>query len=349
MATRRAVLHQLALGLGVVACRGAVGQTADGACYVGIETSAVTGRSRTSFFSDTGLRLTSTARDFRAHGMAQHGARLIVFPRRPGDRMALLDVTTLEVKSVTTAPAHRRFCGHGAFSQDGSHLLVTENDLNTLQGHVAVYDARAGLSRLGSIALPGPGPHEIIRAPGQNRFLIALGGLETHPDYGRTVLNLSSFRSQLVAVDLDTGTVDEWGFWSGTEGVSLRHLAFDATGRLYAGAQVADAGRAAAENVLFVVENGQVTRSAAGALLGGYVSSVAAHGSTAMVTSKVAHLALTLDGAQVMRKTTQSGASAVAMHGDGHGLSGYGALNVVGATHRALRDHEFDNHGIFVI
>ncbi|MEM9872283.1 MAG: DUF1513 domain-containing protein [Pseudomonadota bacterium] len=349
MATRRQVLHQLALGLGVVACRGAVGQPADGARYVGIETSALTGHSRTSFFSDSGQRLASTPLDFRAHGMAQHRDSLIVFPRRPGNKMAVMDTTTLEVKSVVTAPAHRRFCGHGAFSRNGRYVLVTENDLNTLQGFVAVYDVAAGLSRTGSLALPGPGPHEITRAPDSNRFVVALGGLETHPDYGRTPLNLSQFRSQLVGVDLDTGTLDPWGFWQGTEGVSLRHLAYDTRGRLYVGGQVADPQRGTPEHVLWVIENGAVTQIPAGAMLGGYVSSVACHGPRAMVTSKAAHLALTLDGAQPLDITQQIGASAVAGHDQGHALSGFDTLQIAGARHDVLPDHEFDNHGIFLI
>jgi len=349
MATRRQVLHRLALGLGVVACRGALAQPADGARYIGIETSAQTGRSRTSFFSGTGRRLTSTALDFRAHGMAQHENLLIVFPRRPGNRMAALDLTTLEIKQVVTAPSHRRFCWHGVFSHDGSCLLVTENDLDTLQGHIALYDTRGPMTRLGTAPLPGPGPHEIIRAPDRDRFVIALGGLETHPDYGRTPLNLSTFRSQLVAFDLDTGTMDEWGFWRGTEGVSLRHLAYDGNGRLYVGAQVAAEDRAVAENVLYLVENDRVSTLPEGGLLGGYVSSVAAHGAYAMVTSKVTNLSLTLDGADAIDQTARTGASAVALHGQTNALSGFDALSVGGQVHRASQDHEFDNHGMFVL
>ena len=332
-----------------MACRSALAQPAEGARYVGIETSVVTGHSRASFFSESGQRLRSTALDFRAHGMAQHDTTLIVFPRRPGDKMAVLDVATLDIKSVLTAPAFRRFCGHGAFSSDGRYLLVTENDLNTLQGFVGIYDAQDRMARLGSVALPGPGPHEIIRVPDLDRFVIAVGGLETHPDYGRTPLNLFSFRSQLVALDLETGAVEDWGFWPGTEGVSLRHLAYDAKGRLYIGAQVADTRRASAENVLCIVEDGQVTHLPEGALLGGYVSSVAAHGAKAMVTSKVSHAALMFDGARVLEHRRWSGASAVAVNARSHAVSGYDKLSVAGRVHPVMPEHEFDNHGVFLI
>ncbi|TCP39881.1 hypothetical protein EV662_1096 [Rhodovulum marinum] len=334
------------MGLGVSWCRGALGQPAERAAYVGVETSAETGLSRASFFSTSGARLGQAPLDFRAHGMAEHGRRLAVFPRQPGDRFALVDTETLEIRSVVTAPADRHFFGHGAFTRDGQHLLVTENDLETLQGGIGVYDTAGPMRRIGQIALPGPGPHEIARQPDRDIFHIALGGLETHPAYGRTPLNLHAFRSQIVTLDFDRGALNQLGHWAGTEGISLRHLAMDHRGRLYIGGQIKSAERAAGEAVLWLVENDRVERLEPDASLGGYVSSVSAHGAQALVSSKETGLALRLDGPRTVEVQRLDGAGAVAL---GPGLcaaSGFRLLDLNGARVEALPRHEFDNHGL---
>ncbi|MEL6679270.1 MAG: DUF1513 domain-containing protein [Pseudomonadota bacterium] len=342
MATRRQVLRHLALGLGITACRGAMAQPAEGATYVGIETSA-RGASRARFFSANGAALGHTALDFRAHGMAEHGARLVVFPRRPGDRFALIDKVTLEVLGTVVAPAERHFFGHGAFTRDGAHLIVPENDLETLGGALGVYDVTGMPRRVGTVTLPGPGPHEVIRAAGSDVFVVALGGLETHPAYGRTPLNPGTFRSQLVRYDFARGTVEPMGFWGGSEGVSLRHLAEDGAGRLYVGGQVPGDGAGA---VLWVVENGAPTALPEGELMGGYVSSVAADGGRALVTSKVTGQVLELDGAAVTDTRTLPGASAVAVRGETAAVAGFTLLSLDGVEITAPDAREFDNHGL---
>lgn len=119
-------------------------------------------------------------------------------------------------------------------------------------------------------ALPGPGPHEIARQPGRDVFHIALGGLETHPAYGRTPLNPHDFRSQIVTLNFDTGELTELGHWARTEGISLRHLAMDHRGRLYVGGQIKSPERAVGDAVLWLVEGGRVTRLEPQAALGGY-------------------------------------------------------------------------------
>ncbi len=349
MATRRAVLRQLALGLGVVACRGAVAQPADGAAYVGIETSAATAQSRAVFFRASGARVAVAPLDFRAHGMAQHGDTLVVFPRRPGNRFAALDLASLEVRAVVTAPADRHFYGHGAFSRDGRHLLVTENGLETLGGGIGVYEATGPMRRLGQVALPGPGPHDVVREPGGARFLIALGGLETHPAYGRTPLNLASFRSQVLSFDVDRGSVEEMGHWPGSEGVSLRHLARDGRGRLYVGGQHVDGAPAGSGDVLWLVEDGQAQPIAAGREMAGYVSSVAASGDRAVVTSKEAGRALTLDGDRTVATVFLDGASAAAMGPGITAVSGYASLDLGDGRAAATPGFEFDNHGHIVL
>ena len=342
---RRALL---ALGLGVLACNRALGQPAEGAAYVAVETEAASGLSRAAFFAASGARLGAVPLRFRAHGMARHARQLVVFPRRPGDRFAVIDRDTLEIRAVVTAPPNAHFFGHGAFSRDGRTLLVTENDLETLQGRIGLYRLGPEVRREGQVPLPRPGPHEITRDPARDRFYIALGGLETHPAYGRAPLNLESFRSEVIALDLAGGGIEAMGLWTGSEGVSLRHLAMDGRGRLYIGGQVKEA-REGGGHVLWLVDGGRVSRLESGALLGGYVSSVAAHGTKALVSSKTSNRVLCLNGARLLRQDTRSGAGAVAL-GDGLlALSGYDLLTVNGAERALPAGVEYDNHGLSLL
>ena len=192
METRREFLRLISGALGVGACQAALGQPAEYAVYIGVETSATTGHSTARLLAASGETLGRISLNYRAHGMASHGQQLVVFPRRPGNRFAVVDMATLQIQSVVTAPEDRHFYGHGAYSADGQWLLVTENDLASLEGRIGVYSMADGPRREGETALPGPGPHEIIRGR-DGDFFVALGGLETHPDYGRTPLNLNTY------------------------------------------------------------------------------------------------------------------------------------------------------------
>lgn len=347
MATRRAIIRGgLALSLGVLASRSSLGQPAERAAYTGIETSARTGLSRARLYALDGAPLAAVPLDFRAHGLARHGRKLVVFPRRPGNRFAIVDLRTLEILAVQTAPDTRHFFGHGSFSVDGQHLLVTENDLDTLRGSVGVYDVAATPKRLGHIELPGPGPHEIIRDRSRNRFHVAVGGLETHPDYGRTPLNLHSFSSEVVSLNFDGGALDQTGRLPEAQGVSLRHLALDDRERMYVGGQVVDQGRDQNGQVLWLMSDDHVSPIDFGMRLGGYVSSVDAQGDKAVATSKEAGVAVLLDGDRKLESFKLLGASAAALGPRTFAVSGFSALRLNGSTILADEGHEFDNHGL---
>ena len=67
---------------------------------------------------------------------------------------------------------------------------------------------------------------------------VANGGIETHPDYGREKLNLATMQPNIAFIDRLTGdllSVRELP--AKLHQVSLRHLAPDATGRVWVGAQ----------------------------------------------------------------------------------------------------------------
>ncbi|MEL7300813.1 MAG: DUF1513 domain-containing protein [Pseudomonadota bacterium] len=348
METRRTLLARLALGLGVAACGGGrlFAQPAERAVYAAIETSAHTGLSQARFFSATGASVATAPLDFRAHGLCEDGDRIVVFPRRPGNRFAVMDGTTLEIVAHVSAPQDKHFYGHGAFTRDGKHLLVTENDLETLAGGIGIYEAKGGFRRVGQVVLPGSGPHEIVRDPQRDIFYVALGGLQTHPAYGRTPLNLGDFRSQIVVLEHDTGAISPMGFWSGTEGVSLRHLSVTGEGRMMVGGQLVDAARGSAQNVLWHVAGGAVDALEDGVLLDGYVSSVASYGQRTVVTSKESGCVLTFNGATLERSNILTGASAAAFGSREPIASGYAVLRLGGVDVAVSDQFEFDNHGL---
>lgn len=348
MATRRQFLERLALGLAVAACQTHVAQPAEKAVYVGVETSATTGLSTASFFSASGSRVSSIYLGFRAHGFAQQGNHLVVFPRRPGNRFAIIDLDSFEILGVVTAPKDRHFYGHGAFTADGRTFLATENNLASLGGSIGVYELDRSARRVGEIDLPLAGPHEIVRAGPSDRFLIALGGLQTHPDYRRAAFNLPTFRSQVISLNFESRTFDAFDFWSGTEGVSLRHLAMDDKGRIYVGGQKKDMARARTAQVAWYVDGQVVKPIEISDLTAGYVSSVAARGKQALITSKETGRLVHLDGDNVLRSEEIVGASAAAL-GDPFGIvSGYETL-WIGEKRVGVRDgQEFDNHGLLI-
>lgn len=135
------------------------------------------------------------------------GRRLVTFARRPGTFAAVIDMSGNDTPAIMHAPEDRHFYGHGRFSADGRLLYATENDFDNARGVIGVYDATDGFSRIGEFFSGGIGPHDMTVLPGGTKMLIANGGLETHPDYGRTVLNVATMRPNLALVDLATSDI----------------------------------------------------------------------------------------------------------------------------------------------
>jgi hypothetical protein len=176
----------------------------------------------------------------RAHAGAFDSGRghLAVFARRPGQFLHIIDVqsgdTLHEVRPVTG----RRLCGHGQFTPDGSHLLATENDYEAARGVIGIYDRRNGYRRVGEIDTGGTGPHEMLLTDDGRTAVVANGGIETHPDYGRRKLNLSTMEPSVALIDL-AGNMPARQFRApeALHQLSLRHLAIDADGVVWIGGQ----------------------------------------------------------------------------------------------------------------
>lgn len=145
----------------------------------------------------------------RGHAAAAHPTKpeAVAFARRPGTYALVLECADGRQKARLEAPVGRHFYGHGAFSHDGELLFTTENEFENARGVVGIWDAKHGYARLGEFGSGGVGPHDIKLMPDGDTLVVANGGIETHPETGRTKLNLPTMRSNLSYLTQD-GVID---------------------------------------------------------------------------------------------------------------------------------------------
>lgn len=135
----------------------------------------------------------------RGHAAAGHPIRpeAVAFARRPGNFAVVIDCASKKVLARLKTPEGAHFYGHGVFSADGQSLFTTENNFAEGRGEIGVWNAGAGYARVGSFPSGGIGPHELRLVPGTDRLVVANGGIDTHPETGRTKLNLPAMRPNL--------------------------------------------------------------------------------------------------------------------------------------------------------
>ncbi|MEP4194149.1 MAG: DUF1513 domain-containing protein [Aliishimia sp.] len=174
----------------------------------------------------------------RGHAAAAHPNRpeVVAFARRPGTFAIVLDCVSGMQIARLSAPNGRHFYGHGVFSQDGSKLFTTENDFGVGQGVVGVWDVARGYERVGEFASGGVGPHDIKRLPSSDVLVIANGGIDTHPESGRTKLNIPTMRPNLAYVE-DEQVIETAELTREFHKKSIRHLAISSTNDVAMGMQ----------------------------------------------------------------------------------------------------------------
>jgi hypothetical protein len=168
----------------------------------------------------------------RGHAAAAHpkAPEAVAFARRPGTYAIVLDCSTGTAKAELTAPEGRHFYGHGAFSPDGELLFTTENDYEAARGVVGIWNARGGYERIGETWSGGIGPHDIKMMPDGETLVVANGGIETHPETGRTKLNLPTMRSNLSYLSLEGVIKAQFELGPEHQPNSIRHLAVSESG-----------------------------------------------------------------------------------------------------------------------
>lgn len=172
----------------------------------------------------------------RAHGLAycRMTGRGIAFARRPGTFAMIFDPKAKTEPIIIHTPEGRHFYGHGQFSPDGRLLYASENDFDGNRGIIGVYDATNRFERIGEFDAGGIGTHDMTVSDDGRLLLVANGGIETHPDFGRTKLNIDRMQPSLAILDAKDGTlIQHHHMPAKLSQLSTRHLDVDEGGRIW--------------------------------------------------------------------------------------------------------------------
>lgn len=288
--------------------------------------------------------------------ISREAGRGVVFARQPGTFALVFDPFGREAPVTLTSIEGRHFYGHGVFSPDGRLLYATESDFEAAQGVVGIYDATDGYRRIGEFPTFGTGPHEMLLMPDGVTFVVANGGIETHPDFGRTELNLETMDPSVVFIDRRDGRlVGQLRLDAGLHQLSIRHMAIDGRGRVWFGCQYKGAPADKPQLVGYATMDGEINlvELPPGTLadLRNYVGSVAmsADGGAVAVSSPEGDLLVAIDvegKRPVLVETLRNGCGLAADGGGFVATSGEGEMvGIAGAGREPRRfDFLFDNH-----
>lgn len=308
--------------------------------------------------SEAGTLISSVDLPDRGHDLtfSPTTGQAVVFARQPGTFAVVFDPTGAVAPQTIASIEGRHFFGHGAFSPDGKLLYATENDFENARGVIGIYDVAGGFRRIGEFDTFGTGPHEMLLMPDGETFVIANGGIETHPDYGRAELNIETMDPSVAFVDRKTGgLIGQLRLETGLHKLSIRHMAFDAQGRVWFGCQFRGDADERPQLVGYATRDGDIRliELPEGALgdLRNYVGSLAAStdGTIIGVSSPEGNTILAIDpatGAVIEALSMRNGCG---IAGDGAGLlasSGDGQLGgfAGSTTPRIGLELLFDNH-----
>ena len=277
--------------------------------------------------------------------------------RAPAGTFAVVFDPVGDAAPVTLTSAEgRHFFGHGAFSSDGRLLYATENDFDNARSVVGIFDVAGGFRRVGEFDAFGIGAHEMLLTPDGAVLVVANGGIETHPDYGRAELNLSTMDPSLRFLDARTGgLIGQLRLPAALHQLSIRHLAFDGRGRVWFGCQFRGAPEDQPQLVGYATRDGDIRLVELPAeTLGGlrnYVGSVAASGDggRVAVSSPQGNAVVVLDaatGRPVLSSSLDNGCGLVADGGGFIASSGEGEWVALAGSDAASRrfGFRFDNH-----
>ena len=186
--------------------------------------------------AEDGTIIDRTPLPARSHGMAFSPAtsHLVAFARRPGTFALVIDRSGRAAPVTIAAAEDRHFFGHGCFSPDGRMLYASENDFDANRGVIGLYDARDGYRRIGEYSTFGIGTHDLSVSDDGSMLIAANGGIETHPDFGRTKLNLDHMEPSLALIDAATGAlIERHTLPEKLRRLSTRHVDLDEKGRIW--------------------------------------------------------------------------------------------------------------------
>ena len=187
-------------------------------------------------------------------------------------------------------------------------------------------------------------------------FVVANGGIETHPDYGRAELNLETMDPSIAFIDrLDGTLVGQLRLEAGLHQLSIRHMAVDGQGRVWFGCQYKGSPSDTPQLVGYATMDGDISLIdlPPGTLsnLRNYVGSVAVSedGNTVAVSSPEGNLLVAIDAQHqrpVLVETLRNGCGLAADRAGFIATSGMGEMIGIAGTQRPSRqfDFLFDNH-----
>ncbi len=285
--------------------------------------------------TEAGEIVDRTALPARAHGMAYSAAskRTVAFARRPGTYAMILAADGSAEPIVIAAADGRHFYGHGCFSADGRLLYATENDFAANRGMIGIYDGTSAFARVGEFPTYGIGPHDMTLSADGRMLAIANGGIETHPDFGRTKLNLDHMEPSLTLVDTETGAlIQKHALPAALSRLSTRHVDIGLKGEIWFACQYEGArdglpplvGHFSHGEELAFVPLPESTTEA----LANYVGAIAVNRAEGLIglTSPRGGVAVTLDARSgaVLREQRVTDAAGVAAARPGFAVSSYG-------------------------
>ncbi|QKK31571.1 DUF1513 domain-containing protein [Rhizobium indicum] len=270
----------------------------------------------------------------RAHGMAFSAStgKTVAFARRPGTYAMIFDPWNKSEPIVINSREDRHFYGHGAFSPDGRLLYASENDFDGNRGMIGLYDATDRFTRIGEFETYGIGPHDMTVSDDGRLLIVANGGIETHPDFGRTKLNLGEMQPSLVLIDAATGAlVEKHVLPAEWAELSTRHVDLDGEGRIWFACQYEGHRKdlpplvghfAKGENLTFIDLPEETTRR-----LANYVGAIAVNRSEGLVgiTSPKGGASVTIDArtGKMLAETSVPDAAGIAPARSGFAVSSY--------------------------
>ncbi len=176
----------------------------------------------------------------RGHDVAINYIRqeAVAFARRPGDFAVVISYGTAKQPLWIKAEKGRHFYGHGVFSRDGKLLYSTENDYDNGVGVIGIRDANSSYKKIGELSTYGIGPHDINLLPDGRTLVVANGGVRTHPETGRQILNRAEMEPSLVYIDSKEGNLrQKITLDKKLQQLSIRHLDIARDGTVIFGCQ----------------------------------------------------------------------------------------------------------------
>lgn len=273
----------------------------------------------------------------RAHGLAfdPNFNRITAFARRPGTFAAVFDGNRAHEPVIITSPEGRHFYGHGTFSRDGRLLYASENDFGNACGVIGIYDATNGFARIGEYPTYGIGPHDLSISADGKVLIAANGGIETHPDFGRTKLNLDHMKPSLALIDTATGAlIEKHDLPDNLSQLSTRHIDLGADGSIWFACQYQGPrddlppliGRFRRGDALEFIDLPEMTARN----LANYVGAIAVNRQEGLVAATSprggAYVLLDAHSGKLVKEVKLAGASGVASGPQGFGISTEGGV-----------------------